>query len=144
MKKKLLVALTTLMFAVTMYAANLTVCLGMLPSTNVVGNVRVSYGSQLNTYTNSLTFSSEFVNAQWITNAPFTGRNFRECVDELIPCYWKVTISNLVGGQTFAIKIENVFRDRWVANVFESGCLITVPSSSTNKPNIPSNLRFAL
>jgi len=142
--KKLLVSLIALMFAATLYGANLTVYLMMLPSTNVVGNVRVSYGSQLKSYTNSLMFSSEYVNSQWITNAPFTGHSFRDCNPETFPCYWRLTITNLVGGQQLAVKVENVFRGGGPVNVFESGCLVTVPSNGPNKPNAPLNLRFML
>jgi len=130
------------MLAASLHGASLTVNIGMLPSTDVIKDVKISYGSQLNSYTNSLTFSSEYVNASWITNSPRTGGNFRTCEMETIPCYWQLTITNLTGGQTFAIKIENVFRGGGPAKVYESGCLHTIPQVVETKPDAPLNLKF--
>jgi len=135
--KKLLVGASMMLLSATLYGASVTVCLGMLPSTNVVESVRVSYGSQLHIYTNSVMFSSEYVNASWITNAPFTGKNFYSCASEYFPRYWKLTITNLVAGQTFGIKVENIFRGGGPVNVYETYCLHTIPTSGTNTYIIP-------
>lgn len=135
--KKLFAGVFIMLLSATLYGENVTIFLSMLPSTNVVESVRVSYGSQLHIYTNSVILSSEYVNVNWITNAPFTGKNFYSCADEYLSHYWKLTITNLVAGQKFGIKVENIFRGGGPVNVYETYCLHTIPTSGTNRYIIP-------
>ncbi len=120
-------------------SSTLTIYYGGMPSTNMIDSIKVYYGSQLKSYTNSISFP---VNTLiYITNAPFNGYNPIYCRGEYMPFYTKLPISGLISGQPFYYKMSYIWKGGSEVLMWESMCASTVP---TNDVVLfpPTNLRI--
>ena len=140
--KKLLIICLLLLSILSVKSESIGLILGGLPSVDVITHIKISYGSQVKTYTNYVLFPTN--TWRWVTNAPVTSMNLQTCQQELIPCYIPVSISGLVGGQIFYFKVTYIWKGGGEGStIWESLCPVKVPISG-NRPSAPKNLRIIL
>jgi hypothetical protein len=122
------------------YSTTMSIYMAAFPSSDVISAIKIYYGSQIGSYTNSITVT----NWTWTTNAPFLGRDLMTCFKgSLLSSYVKIPIDGLVLGQRFCCKVNYIWKDGHEDTTFEMPCVVSVLDNSNSFifPNPPIGLK---